>query len=108
MGVTAEEFRCMALNLPDAVEGMHMEHPDFRVHGRIFASLGYPDQEHGMLKLARVDQADYLHNSPEAFTPVKGAWGRRGSTCVKLSTVRKADLRRALLSAWSFNSRKEP
>lgn len=106
MAVTAEDFRLKALAHPDAVASTHMNHPDFRVRGRVFATLGYPDGEHGMVKLSATKQKEFVQNSPEAFAPAKGAWGRRGATVVNLRKVKKAELRRALLAAWSFTARK--
>ena len=46
--MTSDEFRKMALEIPTAVERSHMNHPDFRVAGKIFASLGVPDESWGM------------------------------------------------------------
>ncbi|HTV58176.1 MAG TPA: MmcQ/YjbR family DNA-binding protein [Verrucomicrobiae bacterium] len=107
MGVTQAEFRRMALNHPDAAESSHMDHPDFRVRGRVFATLGYPDKEHGMVKLPPGKQAEFVRNSPNAFSPAKGAWGKRGSTTVLLRAVKKAELREALLAAWASTARKK-
>jgi len=106
MAVTPEEFRHLALAHADAVESAHMNHPDFRVRGRVFATLGYPDGEYGMVKLARAKQAEFVRNSPKAFAPAKGAWGRQGATCVRLSAVKKRELASALLDAWSHVARK--
>lgn len=98
--MTAKDFRRIALSFPEAIEGAHMDHPDFRVAGKIFATLGYPDKSWGMVKLPPDVQAKFYEANPEVFIPVKGAWGRRGATSVRLKSVRKADLRRALLAAW--------
>lgn len=106
MGVTSAEFRRLALNHPDAVEGSHMDHPDFRVRGRVFATLGYPDNKHGMVKLPPGKQAGFIRVSPKAFSPAKGAWGKRGSTTVRLNVVKKAELREALLAAWASTARR--
>lgn len=106
MAVTVEEFRRMALAHPDAVESSHMNHPDFRVLVRVFATLGYPDSEHGMVRLSAAKQAEFVRDSPNAFAPAKGAWGRRGATVVNLRKVKKAELQRALLAAWSSTARK--
>jgi hypothetical protein len=106
MPVSALEFRRMALNHPDAVEGSHMHHPDFRVRGRVFATLGYPDAACGMVKLSPAKQAEFIGSLPEAFAPAAGAWGRRGATVVNLRKARKAVLQRALLAAWSAVARK--
>ena len=98
--MTAAEFRRMALGFPEAKEGAHMDHPDFRVGGKIFATLGYPESGVGMVKLFPDQQKDLVRAEPEAFTPVNGLWGRRGATYVRLKAARKASVRRALAAAW--------
>src|SRR5947208_14538049 len=81
--MTARDFREIALSFPEAVESAHMSHPDFRVDGRIFATLGYPDEEWGMIKLTPEGQRSFVRTDPAVFRPVKGAWGRRGTqTCI--------------------------
>lgn len=98
--MTREQFRKLALDLPEAAESAHMEHPDFRVRGKIFATLGHPDDRHGMIKLTPGQQADCIDADPKAFAPAAGAWGRRGATVVLLKTA-KTDLVRSLLrEAW--------
>jgi hypothetical protein len=77
-----------------------MHHPDFRVGGKIFATLGYPDDTHGMVKLTPEQQHDYIRSEPTVFAPSKGAWGLRGSTIVKLKLAKKATVRKALTAAW--------
>jgi hypothetical protein len=98
--VTAKGFRQIALSLPETEERSHMDHPDFRVAGKIFATLGYPDKSCGMVKLSPEDQHYFSKDYPEMFTPVKGAWGRRGATLVHLELVKKETLRKALQAAW--------
>jgi len=98
--MTAADFRRIALSLPEAEESAHMSHPDFRVGGKIFATLGYPDEEHGMVVLPPEEQARFVESHPKVFTPAKGAWGKRGSTAVSLSAVDKATLKRAMEIAW--------
>jgi hypothetical protein len=98
--MTAADFRKIALRMPEAIESEHMAHPDFRVGGKIFASLGYPDREHGMVVLPRDEQARLLRSHPKVFFPAKGAWGRQGSTTVGLALVDKETLERALQLAW--------
>jgi len=98
--MTANEFRRMVLSFPEAVESSHMDHPDFRVGGKIFATLGYPDKSWGMVKLPPDVQAKFYEAQPDVFVPVKGAWGKGGATTVRLKSVKKADLHRALLAAW--------
>lgn len=98
--MTADEFRELALNLRGATEGAHMNHPDFRAHGRIFATLGYPDVTRGMVKLAPHDQKHFVERHPEAFTPGKGAWGLQGSTSVLLAAAKPDVVAQALDLAW--------
>jgi hypothetical protein len=98
--VTAKEFRSIALALPDAEERAHMDHPDFRVGGRIFATLGYPEKFHGMVKLSPEQQHEYSNDYPDVFVPVKGAWGKSGATNVHLKTADKATLGKAIEAAW--------
>ena len=98
--VTANDFRRLALSLPEAEERAHMNHPDFRVGGRIFATLGYPDKSRGMVKLSPEQQHYFSKDYPDVFVPVKGAWGRRGATSVHLKTADKETLRKAIETAW--------
>jgi hypothetical protein len=98
--MTAEQFRSMALALPDAEEREHMGHPDFRVGGRIFATLGYPDSEWAMVKLFPDQQRDFVAAAPKMFAPVKGEWGRQGCTSVRLKTATTARAKAALYAAW--------
>jgi hypothetical protein len=98
--MTAKDFRQIALALPEAEERAHMDHPDFRVAGKIFATLGYPDKGHGMVKLSPEDQHYFCKDYPKVFLPVKGAWGRRGATSVALKAGKKDTLRKAIESAW--------
>ena len=97
--MTADEFRSLALSFPEATEQAHMGHPDFRVGGKIFATLG-PDEEWGMVKLPVDQQASFVAANPEVFQPASGAWGRRGSTIVRLSAAKEEDVRQALIAAW--------
>ena len=98
--MTAEEFRLLALGLPEAVEAQHMAHPDFRVGGKIFASLGYPSAEWGYVKLTPDQQRICIQAEPDGFAPATGAWGRRGGTVVRLGAAPKAMVRKALFAAW--------
>jgi N-acetylmuramic acid 6-phosphate etherase len=77
-----------------------MDHPDFRVGGKIFATLGYPDEHWGMVKLRPEQQETFTRDYPDAFAPVKGGWGRQGATQVRLDSVGKATLRRAITEAY--------
>jgi hypothetical protein len=98
--MTAEKFRSIALGFSGAVESAHMRHPDFRCNGRIFATLDYPEKGWGMVKLTPSQQRFYLKRAPGVFEPAGGAWGRSGSTTVKLELARKSDLKAALSAAF--------
>ena len=97
--MTPAEFRSLALELPEAVESAHMGHPDFRVGGKIFATLG-PDGSWGMVKLTPDDQALFLRTAAADFRPASGAWGRKGSTIIDLEAADEATARQALTAAW--------
>ena len=94
------DFRGLALSFPESEERSHMEHPDFRVAGKIFATLGYPEDGWAMIKLTPVEQEMFVKAHPTVFKPCTGAWGRRGATNVRLKAARKPTLRRALEAAW--------
>jgi hypothetical protein len=98
--MTAKDFRKIALSLPEAEKRSHMEHPDFRVAGKIFATLGYPDKSRGMVKLSPEDQHNFSKDYPDAFVPVKGVWGKRGATSVHLKATKKEVARKAIEAAW--------
>ena len=102
--MTAEEFRQLALGFSGATEGSHMGHPDFRAHGRVFATLGYPDDESGMVKLPPEDQKRVIGLHPQVFTPAKGAWGLHGSTIVQLSAAKIEMMQQALDLAWQASA----
>lgn len=97
---SADDFRRIALSFPGAEEQAHMRHPDFRVGGKVFATLGYPDAEHGMAALLPEQQALAIEAAPEAFRPASGKWGAGGSTLVRLEAVPEEWLERALRWAW--------
>jgi hypothetical protein len=97
--MTIDEFRKMALEIPNAVERAHMNHPDFRVAGRIFASLGVPDENWGIVKLTPEQQHTFIEKAPEVFKPSSGAWGRQGYTNVYLPTANAPVVRAALDAA---------
>ena len=82
-----------------------MGHPDFRVGGKIFATLGAPDVEWAMVKLTPDEQELFVQIEPRGFQPVKGGWGRQGATNVRLRSARKKTVGEALRVAWS-NRRK--
>jgi hypothetical protein len=98
--MTTDDFRQMALSFPGAVERAHMNHPDFRANGKIFATLHYPDDGWAMVKLPPDQQQSFVELQPTAFVPVKGAWGRQGATNVRLKIVNEESLRAALTRAW--------
>ena len=98
--MTAEQFRQIALGLPKSVESAHMHHPDFRVGGRIFATLGYPTNASAVVKLTPEQQKEFVRREPAVFSKVTGAWGRRGATRVHLRAAKIDIMREALLTAW--------
>ena len=98
--VTASDFRKMALAFPETEERSHMNHPDFRVAGKVFATLGYPDKAWAMVKLTPEQQHYFSKDEPDVFAPVNGGWGRRGATRVNLKAARKETLRKAIQAAW--------
>ena len=85
--MTAADFRRVALGFPEATESAHMDHPDFRVRGKIFATLGYPDTGVGMVKLFPDQQREFVRDEPKVFVPVNGA-------------AKKRSVQRALAPAW--------
>jgi hypothetical protein len=98
--MTAEEFRSIALSLPDALEAAHMGHPDFRVAGKIFATLSPPGQGWAMVKLTPEQQQSFVQAEPKVFSAFNGAWGRDGATKVVLRSAKKTTVRAALVFAW--------
>ena len=98
--MTAAQFREIALSFPEAVEAAHMGHPDFRVGGKIFATLGYPNEADGVLLLAPEEQQELITQHPEMFESVPGGWGRRGSTHVLLEQITEPILKAAMRKAW--------
>lgn len=98
--MTANAFRNLALDLPEACESSHMSHPDFRVRGKIFATLGYPDQKWAVVKLTPEQQRRIVRAESELFQPVKGAWGRNGGTQIFLAKAHTAIVKEALGMAW--------
>jgi hypothetical protein len=107
IAMTANDFRRLALKLPQTVEGKHMDHPDFRVGKKIFATLGYPAPGWGMIKLTPEQQHYFSRDNPETFIPVKGGWGRKGSTSVRLKAAKKAIVEKALRAAWMNTAPKQ-
>jgi hypothetical protein len=97
--MTVDDFRRIALALPGAVESSHMGTVDFRA-GRIFATLGYPDSDFGMVKLSPERQEMLIAAEPAIFQPVKGGWGAKGATLLRLTACDEATATGALTSAW--------
>lgn len=100
-GVGTGGFRKLALSMPDAVEGEHMQHPDFRANGRIFATI-QPGGELGMVKVPPLEQRRLMREHPDAFSTCNGAWGRAGCTNVHLDAVDADVLRAAMTAAWEL------
>ena len=98
--MTGKDFRRIALSLPEAVEGAHMGHADFRVGGKIFATLAYEKEGYGTLLLTPDEQAGMVTDEPHIFSPVTGGWGRQGATRVNLAKVKPDVLEGALRTAW--------
>ena len=103
-----EEFRKLARRLRGAEEREHMDHPDFRLGGKIFATLGYPNESFAMVRLTPELQAQFVKEDPDIFAPVKGAWGKQGATHVRLKAVKKAAREKvvqALAAAWELRTK---
>jgi hypothetical protein len=96
---TAKDFRRICLGMKDTVEGAHIGHPDFRVDGRIFATL-HPDHQSGMVKLTPDQQKSFVREDPATFMPDNGAWGRQGCTRVLLDSADEDELGEAITIAW--------
>jgi hypothetical protein len=106
--VTPDAFRRIALALADTAESAHMNHPDFRVHGRIFATLDSPSPGWGMVKLTPEQQGLYVSTYPGIFTPASGTWGRQGCTHVQLQAVNKVTCTAVLRAAYENALEKGP
>jgi hypothetical protein len=98
--MTATDFRRTALSMTDATEGSHFRNADFRVGGRIFATLSLEREGYGVLMLNPEQQAGMVADAPEVFSPVPGGWGRNGSTRVLLANVAPDVLEGVLRTAW--------
>ena len=105
--MTADDFRAIALSFPEAEERMHMNHPDFRVNGHIFATLNYPHEGWAMVRLTSDQQQSFVE-ADSAFVSVKGAWGLKGCTNVLLEKAKKSMVRSALAEAWQVTSTRKP
>jgi hypothetical protein len=98
--MSVSRFRRAALALPGAVEGAHQRTADFRVGKRVFATLGYPDDAWGMVKLTQEQQSMLVEAEPDIFRSVPGGWGKQGYTNVRLAKVDGTTLQSALTMAW--------
>ena len=98
----ANDFRRIALRLEGAEESSHMGSPDFRVGGRIFATLASQSQGYGNLMLTPEQQAAFVEEAPELFLPVHGGWGRNGATHIRLATANEDVVAGALRAAWQI------
>ncbi len=106
--MTPDQFRRIALSLSGAVEGAHGGHPDFRVGGKVFASLGAPGPGFGMVKLMPDQQAMLIDVAPKVFKPSVGAWGLRGYTSVHLPDADAEAIKHALTLAWQGLAKTQP
>lgn len=102
----ADDFRRIALSLKGAEESSHMGSPDFRVGGRIFATLASAEQGYGNLVLTPEQQAAFVEELPEVFVPIAGGWGRMGMTHIRLAAAKEEVLAGALRTAWQLRIEK--
>ena len=100
--MTAADFRRIALSLEGAEESSHMGAPDFRVGGRIFATLASQAQGYGNLMINLEMQAEFIAGAPEVFLPIAGGWGRMGMTHIRLAATNEDMLTGALRAAWKL------
>ena len=100
------DFRRIALSLEGALEGSHMGAADFRVGGRIFATLASEKEGYGNLMLTPELQADFVGELPEVFLPIHGGWGRMGMTHIRLAKTSEDVLAGALRAAWKVRLEK--
>jgi hypothetical protein len=101
-----EDFRRLALSLEGAEESSHMGSPDFRVDGRIFATLASQSQGYGNLMLTLEQQAAFVEELPDVFLPIPGGWGRMGATHVRLQAAHEDVVAGALRTAWKLRMEK--
>lgn len=100
------DFRRIAVSLPGAEESSHMGQPDFRVDGRIFATLASAKQGYGNLMLTPEQQTAFVEEMPEVFLPIPGGWGTMGMTHIRLAEASEDVLYGALHSAWKLRVEK--
>jgi hypothetical protein len=106
MAMKVADFRRVALSLEGAVEGSHMGAADFRVGGRIFATLASVDKGYGNLMLTPELQEEFVGELPQVFLPVHGGWGRMGATHIRLAKASEDVLAGALRAAWKLRVEK--
>jgi len=104
--MTASDFRRIALSLEGAEEGSHFGAADFRVGGRIFATLAAEARGYGNLMLTSEIQAQFVAEAPEVFLPIPGGWGRNGATHVRLAAANEDLLLGALRTSWKLRVEK--
>src|SRR5277367_3260778 len=104
--MNAKDFRRLALQLEGAEEGSHMGAADFRVGGRIFATLAHEAKGYGNLMLSPAQQALFVEDQPDVFLPVAGGWGRNVATHVRLEAANEDLLAEAVRSAWKAGEEK--
>jgi hypothetical protein len=104
--MVAADFRRLALALDGVQEGSHMGAADFRVGGRIFATLAHQKQGYGNLMLTPEVQAEFVGDSPDVFLPVSGGWGKNGATHIHLAKANEDLLSGALHAAWKIRLEK--
>ena len=102
----APDFRRIALTLEGAEEGSHMGAADFRVGGRIFATLASQKEGYGNLMLTPELQAEFVGEAPDIFVPIHGGWGRMGMTHIRLAKANEDVLTGALQAAWKLRVEK--
>lgn len=104
--MTVDDFRRIALSFEGAEESSHMGAADFRVGGRIFATLASAKEGYGNLMLTPEVQADFVRESPDVFVPIAGGWGRMGMTHIRLAAAAEDVLAGALRTAWRLRVEK--
>ena len=104
--MNAADFRRIALSLEGAEESSHMGSPDFRVGGRIFATLASQNKGYGNLMLTTEQQAAFVEERPDLFLPIAGGWGRMGMTHIRLAKATEDVLSGALRTAWKLRLEK--
>ena len=105
--MTADDFRRITLALEGAAEKAHMGHPDFRVNGRIFASLD-AKEDWGVVKLTPEEQREFTRSAKDVFVPAAGAWGRQGWTRIRLAKATEPAVRSAVIVAWESTAKMPP